>query len=114
MAIECHTTSHAYMYIRKGIIASSYFGCHNLSKDQSQDFWLTLESFKAKRARKHGHYVTKRNEKAEKNKELRISNFTWRVAEGSYFAFCYSVLSLEGKDQVGEKREQLAHRREVP
>ncbi|KAG5576506.1 hypothetical protein H5410_056640 [Solanum commersonii] len=44
---------------------------------------------------------------------LRIAESTWRVAEGSYFAFCSSVLSLEGIDQVGEKREQAVHRREV-
>ncbi|WMV30642.1 hypothetical protein MTR67_024027 [Solanum verrucosum] len=32
---------------------------------------------------------------------------------GSYFVFCSIVLSPEGKDQVGGKREQSAHRREV-
>ncbi|KAG5610344.1 hypothetical protein H5410_021625 [Solanum commersonii] len=30
------------------------------------------------------------------------------------FAFCSSVLSPEGKDQVSRKTEQSAHRREVP
>ncbi|WMV32763.1 hypothetical protein MTR67_026148, partial [Solanum verrucosum] len=66
---------------------------------------------------KHRHYVTKRNEKAEKKKEnegLRITESTWRVDEGSHFAFCSSVLSAEGKVQVGGKREKSAHHREVP
>ncbi|WMV33155.1 hypothetical protein MTR67_026540, partial [Solanum verrucosum] len=39
---------------------------------------------------------------------------TWRVAKASYFAFCSSVLSHEEKIQVGGKREQSAHHREVP
>uniref|UniRef100_M1D3M4 Uncharacterized protein n=1 Tax=Solanum tuberosum TaxID=4113 RepID=M1D3M4_SOLTU len=47
-------------------------------------------------------------------KSLGIAESTWRVAEGSYFAFCSSVLSPKGKDQVGGKREQSAHRQEVP
>uniref|UniRef100_M1DBK2 Uncharacterized protein n=1 Tax=Solanum tuberosum TaxID=4113 RepID=M1DBK2_SOLTU len=47
---------------------------------------------------KHGHYVA-------------VS--TWLVTEGSYFAFCLSVLSPKGKDQVGRKREQSVYRREV-
>uniref|UniRef100_M1DB42 Polyprotein protein n=1 Tax=Solanum tuberosum TaxID=4113 RepID=M1DB42_SOLTU len=66
---------------------------------------------------KHGHYVTKRNENAKKNEEnegLRIAESTWRVAEKSYFAFCSSVLSPEGKDQVSGNREQSAQCREVP
>uniref|UniRef100_M1DGF9 Uncharacterized protein n=1 Tax=Solanum tuberosum TaxID=4113 RepID=M1DGF9_SOLTU len=45
---------------------------------------------------------------------LRITESTWRVAEGSYFTFCCSVLSLEGKDQVSGKTKQSAHHREVP
>uniref|UniRef100_M1DGK1 Gag-pol polyprotein n=1 Tax=Solanum tuberosum TaxID=4113 RepID=M1DGK1_SOLTU len=45
---------------------------------------------------------------------LRITESTWRVIEESYFAFRFSVLSPEGKDQVGGKREQSAHHREVP
>uniref|UniRef100_M1BRJ8 Uncharacterized protein n=1 Tax=Solanum tuberosum TaxID=4113 RepID=M1BRJ8_SOLTU len=45
---------------------------------------------------------------------MRIAESTWRVAEGSHFAFCSSVLSLEEKDQVSGKREQSAHRRAVP
>uniref|UniRef100_M1DL42 Uncharacterized protein n=1 Tax=Solanum tuberosum TaxID=4113 RepID=M1DL42_SOLTU len=45
---------------------------------------------------------------------MRIAESTWRFTEGSYFAFCSSVLSPEGKDQVGGKREQLTHHREVP
>ncbi|WMV18698.1 hypothetical protein MTR67_012083 [Solanum verrucosum] len=44
---------------------------------------------------------------------LRIAKSTWRVAEGSYFAFCSSVLSPEGKDQVGGKKEQSVNHREV-
>uniref|UniRef100_M0ZYM2 Uncharacterized protein n=1 Tax=Solanum tuberosum TaxID=4113 RepID=M0ZYM2_SOLTU len=52
--------------------------------------------------------------KERRNEGLRIAESTWRVAEGSYFAFCSSVLTPEGKDQVGGKREQSAHRREVP
>ena len=44
---------------------------------------------------------------------MRIPESTWRVTEGSYFTFCSSVLSPEGKDQVDGKKEQLAHRREV-
>ncbi|WMV49855.1 hypothetical protein MTR67_043240 [Solanum verrucosum] len=59
----------------------------------------------------------KRNKKAEKNEEnegLRIAESTWRVTEGSHFAFCSSVLSPEGKDQVDGKREQSTHRRDVP
>ncbi|KAG5599366.1 hypothetical protein H5410_030736 [Solanum commersonii] len=66
--------------------------------------------------RKHGHYFTKRNKKVEKNEEnegLRIAESTWRVAEGYHFAFCSSVLSTEGKDQVGGKKKQSAHRRDV-
>uniref|UniRef100_M1DS92 Uncharacterized protein n=1 Tax=Solanum tuberosum TaxID=4113 RepID=M1DS92_SOLTU len=54
----------------------------------------------------HGHYFAKRNEMTEKNEEndgLRIAESTWRVAEESHFAFCSSVLSPEGKDQVGGK-----------
>ncbi|WMV50154.1 hypothetical protein MTR67_043539 [Solanum verrucosum] len=52
--------------------------------------------------------------KEQTNGVLRIVESTWRVPEGSYFAFCSSVLSLKGKDQVGEKREQSAYRRESP
>ncbi|KAG5630271.1 hypothetical protein H5410_001988 [Solanum commersonii] len=44
---------------------------------------------------------------------LRIAESTWRVAEGYHFAFCSSVLSLEEKDQVDQKKEQSTHRREV-
>uniref|UniRef100_M1DKQ6 Uncharacterized protein n=1 Tax=Solanum tuberosum TaxID=4113 RepID=M1DKQ6_SOLTU len=65
----------------------------------------------------HGHYFAKRNEKVKKNKEnegLRIAESTWRVAEGSHFAFCSSVLIPEGKDQVGGNGEQSAHHRDVP
>ncbi|KAG5595938.1 hypothetical protein H5410_037170 [Solanum commersonii] len=65
----------------------------------------------------HGHYFAKRNEKAEKNEEnerLRIVESTWRVAEGSHFAFCSSVLIPEGMDQISGKGEQSAHRRDVP
>uniref|UniRef100_M1DSY8 Uncharacterized protein n=1 Tax=Solanum tuberosum TaxID=4113 RepID=M1DSY8_SOLTU len=65
----------------------------------------------------HGHYFAKRNEKAEKNEENegpRIAESTWRVAEGSHFAFCSSVLSPEGKDQVGGKAKQSAQCRDVP
>uniref|UniRef100_M1DIP2 Integrase core domain containing protein n=1 Tax=Solanum tuberosum TaxID=4113 RepID=M1DIP2_SOLTU len=51
--------------------------------------------------------------KRRRNKGLRIAESTWQVAEGSYFAFCSSVLSPEGKDQVGGQREQSMHRREV-
>uniref|UniRef100_M1DTT8 Uncharacterized protein n=1 Tax=Solanum tuberosum TaxID=4113 RepID=M1DTT8_SOLTU len=58
---------------------------------------------------KHGHYFAKRNEKAEKNEE----NEGLRIAKGSYFAFCSSLLSPEGKDRVDEKREQSVHHREV-
>uniref|UniRef100_M1DUY6 Uncharacterized protein n=1 Tax=Solanum tuberosum TaxID=4113 RepID=M1DUY6_SOLTU len=58
--------------------------------------------------------VAKRNETVEKNEGLRIAESTWRVAKGSYFTFCSSVLNPEGKDQVGGKREQAAHHREVP
>ncbi|WMV08755.1 hypothetical protein MTR67_002140, partial [Solanum verrucosum] len=35
---------------------------------------------------------------------LRIAESIWRVAERTHFAFCSSVLSLEGKDQVGGKK----------
>uniref|UniRef100_M1DMV8 Uncharacterized protein n=1 Tax=Solanum tuberosum TaxID=4113 RepID=M1DMV8_SOLTU len=45
---------------------------------------------------------------------MRIAESTWRVAEGSYLAFCSRVLSVEGKDQIGDKKEQSAHRRVVP
>ncbi|WMV45545.1 hypothetical protein MTR67_038930 [Solanum verrucosum] len=45
---------------------------------------------------------------------LRITESTSRVAEGSHFTFCSSMLSPEGKDQVGGKREQSAHHRGVP
>ncbi|WMV41107.1 hypothetical protein MTR67_034492, partial [Solanum verrucosum] len=31
----------------------------------------------------------------------------------SYFVVCSNVLSPKGKNQVGRKREQLVHRREV-
>ncbi|WMV30643.1 hypothetical protein MTR67_024028 [Solanum verrucosum] len=51
--------------------------------------------------------------KPSTQKSLRIAESTWRVAGGSYFAFCSIVLSLEGNDRVGRKREQSAHRREV-
>uniref|UniRef100_M1DI79 Uncharacterized protein n=1 Tax=Solanum tuberosum TaxID=4113 RepID=M1DI79_SOLTU len=67
--------------------------------------------------KEHEHYFAKRNEKAENNEEnecLKIVESTWRVAEGSHFAFCSSMLSLEGKDQVGGKGEQSAHHRDVP
>ncbi|KAG5599832.1 hypothetical protein H5410_031202 [Solanum commersonii] len=45
---------------------------------------------------------------------MRITESTWRVTKGSHFAFCSSVLSLEGKYQVGGKREQSMHHRDVP
>uniref|UniRef100_M1DGM4 Uncharacterized protein n=1 Tax=Solanum tuberosum TaxID=4113 RepID=M1DGM4_SOLTU len=67
---------------------------------RSQGRYLKIEG-------EHGHYFAKRNKKAEKNEEnegLRIVESTWRVAEGSHFGFCSSVLSSEGKDQVGGKR----------
>ncbi|KAG5630000.1 hypothetical protein H5410_001717 [Solanum commersonii] len=44
---------------------------------------------------------------------LRIAESTWRVAKGSYFAFRSNVLSFEGKYQIGGKREQSVHRRDV-
>ncbi|WMV07835.1 hypothetical protein MTR67_001220 [Solanum verrucosum] len=45
---------------------------------------------------------------------MRIAEFTWRVAEASYFTFFSSVLSPEEKHQVGGKREQPTHCRAVP
>uniref|UniRef100_M1DTP6 Uncharacterized protein n=1 Tax=Solanum tuberosum TaxID=4113 RepID=M1DTP6_SOLTU len=45
---------------------------------------------------------------------MRITESTLRVSEGSYFAFCSSVLSPEGKDQVGRKKEQSANCQEAP
>uniref|UniRef100_M1DZZ5 Uncharacterized protein n=1 Tax=Solanum tuberosum TaxID=4113 RepID=M1DZZ5_SOLTU len=81
----------------------------NLPKGRGTEWYLKFEG-------KYGHHFAKRNEKAEKNKEndcLGIAKSTWRVAEGSHSAFCSSVMSLEGKDQVDGKREQSAHHREV-
>uniref|UniRef100_M1DSF5 Uncharacterized protein n=1 Tax=Solanum tuberosum TaxID=4113 RepID=M1DSF5_SOLTU len=52
--------------------------------------------------------------KKPRNEGLRITESNWRVAEGSYFTFCFSVLSPEGKDQVGGKRVQSVHHRKVP
>uniref|UniRef100_M1DSP8 Uncharacterized protein n=1 Tax=Solanum tuberosum TaxID=4113 RepID=M1DSP8_SOLTU len=49
-----------------------------------------------------------------KSAGLRTTESTWRVAEGSYFTFCSSVLSPEGKDQIGGKTEQSVHRQKVP
>ncbi|KAG5595089.1 hypothetical protein H5410_036321 [Solanum commersonii] len=63
--------------------------------------------------RKHGH-CRKKERKERRNEGMRITESTWRVAERSYFAFCSSVLSPEGKDQVGGDREQSVHHREVP
>uniref|UniRef100_M1DJ77 Uncharacterized protein n=1 Tax=Solanum tuberosum TaxID=4113 RepID=M1DJ77_SOLTU len=57
--------------------------------------------------------VTKKAEKNEENEGMRIAESTWQVAERSHFAFCSSVLSPEGKDQVRGKREQSVHRRDV-
>ncbi|KAG5571377.1 hypothetical protein H5410_061143 [Solanum commersonii] len=54
------------------------------------------------------------DESQRRNEGLRIAESTWRVAEGSYFAFCSSVLSPEGKDQVDGDREQSVHRQKVP
>uniref|UniRef100_M1DYI2 Uncharacterized protein n=1 Tax=Solanum tuberosum TaxID=4113 RepID=M1DYI2_SOLTU len=62
---------------------------------------------------KHGHYFAKRNKKEQENEGLKIAEFTWRITEGSHFAFSSIVLILEVKDQVGEKREQSVHRRGV-
>uniref|UniRef100_M1CDW3 Polyprotein protein n=1 Tax=Solanum tuberosum TaxID=4113 RepID=M1CDW3_SOLTU len=56
----------------------------------------------------------RKGRKERRNEGLRITKSTWRVTEGFYFAFCSIVLSPEGKDQVGEKRDQSADRREVP
>ena len=52
--------------------------------------------------------------KERRNEGLRIAESTWRVAEESYFAFCSSVLSPEGKDQVGDEKEHSACRWTVP
>ncbi|KAG5585458.1 hypothetical protein H5410_045892 [Solanum commersonii] len=41
------------------------------------------------------------------NEGLRIAESTWRIAEGSHFAFCSSVVSLK-------ERIKLAHCQEVP
>ncbi|WMV32385.1 hypothetical protein MTR67_025770 [Solanum verrucosum] len=49
----------------------------------------------------------------KKKDGLRIAESTWRVAEGSHLAFCSSVLSPEGKDQVGGINKQSTHHREV-
>uniref|UniRef100_M1DI22 Uncharacterized protein n=1 Tax=Solanum tuberosum TaxID=4113 RepID=M1DI22_SOLTU len=73
-----------------------------LRRDQMKESWTLLR---------------KKNEKAEKNEEndgLRIAESTWQVAVGSHFTFCSSMLSAEGKDQVGGKGEQLANRLDVP
>ncbi|KAG5577417.1 hypothetical protein H5410_057551 [Solanum commersonii] len=47
-------------------------------------------------------------EKNEENEGLRIAESTWQVAEKSHFAFCSNVLSPEGKDQVGGKRDTIS------
>jgi len=51
----------------------------------------------------------KKEQKEQRNEGLRIAESTWRVAKGSYFSFCSSVLRPEEKDQGGRKREKLAH-----
>ena len=55
----------------------------------------------------------KGTKKERRNEGLRIAESTLRVTEGSYFAFCSSVLIPEGKDQVGGESKQLAYRRTV-
>ncbi|KAG5576523.1 hypothetical protein H5410_056657 [Solanum commersonii] len=49
---------------------------------------------------KHGHYLAKRNKSAEKTKKSKPDD---RLI----------VLSLEGKDQFGCRKEQSVHRRAV-
>ncbi|KAG5615013.1 hypothetical protein H5410_014837 [Solanum commersonii] len=48
--------------------------------------------------------------KERRNEGLRITESTWRVVEGSYCAFCSSVISPEGKDKIDGKKEQSVHR----
>uniref|UniRef100_M1DVY4 Uncharacterized protein n=1 Tax=Solanum tuberosum TaxID=4113 RepID=M1DVY4_SOLTU len=72
--------------------------------------------FSANRQRKAWtlHRKKERNGREERRIEgLRIVESTWRVAGRSYFAFFSGVLSPEEKDQVGGKREQLAHHQVV-
>ncbi|KAG5570808.1 hypothetical protein H5410_060574 [Solanum commersonii] len=57
---------------------------------------------------KHGHYLAKKEQrqlKEQRNKDLRITEPVRRVANRSYRS---SVLSPEGKDQIGGEKEQSA------
>uniref|UniRef100_M1E136 Integrase core domain containing protein n=1 Tax=Solanum tuberosum TaxID=4113 RepID=M1E136_SOLTU len=66
---------------------------------------------------KHGHYLAKRSKRSRKKEETKIYESPNPFGESPtycIFAFCSSVLSPDEKDQVGGKRKQSAHRREVP
>ncbi|KAG5585178.1 hypothetical protein H5410_045612 [Solanum commersonii] len=66
---------------------------------------------------KHGHYLARRNKAAEKIEELKARKLPSPVGEspiGLEIAFYSSVLSPEGKDQVGDEMEQSNCRRVVP
>ncbi|KAG5570809.1 hypothetical protein H5410_060575, partial [Solanum commersonii] len=58
---------------------------------------------------KHGHYLAKKEQrqlKERRNEDLRIAEPVGESPIGLILAFCSSVLSPEGKDQIGDEKEQ--------
>ncbi|KAG5619640.1 hypothetical protein H5410_004858 [Solanum commersonii] len=51
--------------------------------------------------------------KERKSEDLRIAEPIRHIPTGPILAFCSSELSLEGKDQIGSEKEQLACHRAV-
>uniref|UniRef100_M1DNI7 Uncharacterized protein n=1 Tax=Solanum tuberosum TaxID=4113 RepID=M1DNI7_SOLTU len=73
---------------------------------ESEDWYSKFEG-------KHGHYRAKRRKRSQKSEKMKISESPNPFGESPIdhiFAFCSSVLSPGGKDQIGGEKEQLACR----
>ncbi|KAG5585139.1 hypothetical protein H5410_045573 [Solanum commersonii] len=87
----------------KRVEGDSSSGYLKLGENQGWNSTRYEEGFHPRYNQRGRNQGTKRL-KEQRNEGPRIAESTWRVAEGSYFTFCSSVLSPKEKDQVGEKR----------
>lgn len=56
----------------------------------------------------------KRDKKAEKKEEIEAySQYTWRITEVTYFAFCPCVLTPEGRGSNPQRNEWSVHRQPI-
>jgi len=76
--------------------------------------WKPLSFMYLKFEGKHGHYRAKRSKRSKKNEEMKICESLNPFGESPIYrilAFCSSVLSPEGNEQISVEKEHLAYHR---